>query len=175
MKKGITILLLTCLFLNTGGYWLYIKCIQIQRRNEVRARLREQKEVPDEEVFEFALTNDQPADPSFESENEHEFYFHGKLYDIIEQQVTAGTLRIRCIEDEKEEGLLKKMEQVQDHQHQKKGNGHSLLQQLTQIVFVGTEPIVTIQVPVTVTTTHFHYQSAVLPAITEVTTPPPRA
>jgi hypothetical protein len=175
LKKGVTILLLACLFLNTGGYWLYIKCIQIQRRNEVRAQLRGQTEVPGEAIFEFALKNDQPADPSFESENEHEFYFQGKLYDIIEQQVTGGKLRIRCIEDEKEEGLLKKMEQVQDHQQQKKGSDHTLLQQLIQIVFVGAEPVTTIRVPVTVTFTHFHYQSALLPAITEVTTPPPRA
>lgn len=175
MKKTISITLLLCLFLNSGGYWLYIKCMQAQRRNEVKAALRLQQEVPGQEVFEFAVQDNEPTDPAFERENSNEFYLHGKLYDIIEQQITGNKLRIRCIEDSKEENLLKNLEQVQRHQQGKNGKDHSVLQQLISFVFIGTEPF---RVPQTTAPANEYFSitsKAYAPVCTEVNTPPPRA
>lgn len=175
MKKALSILLLTCLLLNTGGYWLYIKVLQVQRRNEVRAQLRQQSSVPGEERFELALNGDNPADASFEKENDHEFYYKGKLYDIIEQQVKGGKLHIRCLEDEKEESLLNKLEKVQHEQQNKKGNDHSLIQQLASLVFEQTTGFPELQQPATGKQTYPFYTTTVFPVTKEISAPPPRA
>lgn len=175
LKKALSILLLTCLLLNTGGYWLYIKVLQVQRRNEVRAQLREQSSVPGEETLVFALNGDTPVDASFEKENDHEFYYKGKLYDIIEQQVKGGKLHIRCLEDEKEESLLNKLEKVQHEQQNKKGSDHSLIQQLASLVFVQTTSFPELQQPVSGKHTYPFYTTSILPVTQEVSAPPPRA
>ena len=77
--------------------------------------LRRQANSQDEVVFSFAINAPQNEE-SPEWEEEHEFRYKGKMYDVIDQRIEDGQLIVRCISDEKETELIKKYEEILEKQ-----------------------------------------------------------
>ncbi len=90
---------------NSLGYFIVFKSIQFAVRNEIKANIK--NSIPDEELFLIKLTNNEKKSgkSGFRKINDSEFFFFGKLYDIIKVKRNADTNYFYCINDEKEEQL----------------------------------------------------------------------
>ena len=91
---------------NSLGYFIVFKSIQYSIRNEIKANIK--NSIPDKNLFLIKLTNDEIKSEKreFRKINESEFFFLGKLYDIVRVRKNADTNYFYCINDAKEEQLL---------------------------------------------------------------------
>lgn len=156
-----------------GGYLFWVEHQQELLKKEMRMRLRAgiNRDLQDE--FEITLKEGKPADPSFRWEEEKEFSYKGKMYDVIDKQIVDGKLRIRCIEDSKEEELLKKLADIQEKEGKKGDKSRAILLLLTTFT-IRTEITSTPNVEDIPCSYYEHYLSAITSAEKEVVTPPPR-
>ncbi len=81
----------------------------------MKRMMRRQVRSRDEVVFSFSLT-EQNRHQIPEWEDENEFRFQGKMYDVIGKKEVNGKLIVRCISDDKETELINKYEDLLDKQ-----------------------------------------------------------
>lgn len=103
-----------------------------------------------------------------------EFYLHGELYDIAKKETSNGKTMLYCINDAKEEELVKKMlkdTQTQNEQQGNKNGKHSLK---TGIHDFTLPPVTGMNIPVPAAGHHhFFYVFSIIKTTKEVNTPPP--
>ena len=105
LKKSISILLAFLILYNSLGYFIVFKSMQLAVRNEIKANIK--NSIPEEDLFLIKLTNDEmkSGKSGFRKINDSEFFFFGKLYDIVKVKKNADTNYFYCINDAKEEQL----------------------------------------------------------------------
>ncbi len=107
LLKKVTIFILLGIFLfNTAGYFIAFKILQYQIRKEIKAEIKQQLD-PSECTI-ITIAKREITSIAWEDDGE-EFYYKGELYDIIRSTETKDSITFCCINDEKEEELLEKL------------------------------------------------------------------
>jgi len=104
LKKTITISFLLLLFFSQMGYYFFYMFQQHQIKEAVKHELL--AKLP-ESSLEIIDANAQKNDIEWEEEGK-EFYLHGQMYDVAFIKISNGKKLIYCLNDSKEEGLMKR-------------------------------------------------------------------
>jgi hypothetical protein len=102
VRKLISILLLTCLFLTFAGYHLVYYFQRAALKSEMKAFLKDQKKHKD--VVQISFTDEELNE--LEWEGDDEFCFQDEMYDVIQKKNAGNKIVIDCIADKKETALL---------------------------------------------------------------------
>lgn len=88
------------------GYFIVFKSVQYSIRKEIKQIARQKIDVNSLECFEFSLEYLHNPDKDFKWIESKEFRYKGKMYDILKTEKTQNTIKLYCINDEKEEVLV---------------------------------------------------------------------
>jgi hypothetical protein len=170
LKKTITISFLLLLLFSQAGYYLIYKLQQHQIKESVKQELLSR--LP-ESSLEIIDANANKNDIEWEEKNK-EFYLHGQMYDVAFIKVADGKKLIYCINDNKEEDLLKRfanaVKSVNEQSNSGKDGQHEVKFQLSDFLIPDLQ-IITISEPVPAK--YVDYSSPLINNITELFTPPP--
>lgn len=168
MKKIAAILLLSCLFFTVLGYHFIFQFQLQQAKAEMQINLRNLKGNKELSVLCF----NQEQLKQIDWENNHEFNYNGKMYDVIEKHFKNGKLLVRCIADNKETVLIKEY-----LASQKNSSGNQPLSSLLKLVtnnFIRSK-VAVLSVPEKNNCNNFpFYSSTIFSIIHPIHTPPPR-
>lgn len=103
MKKILGIAFIILLIFSVGGYYLLYMFKEHQLQEEVRHEMLKKLPLEKLEVIDAAKNSDEIV----WEEKDREFYLDGKLYDVAAIKEIEGHTLIYCLNDEKEEELLK--------------------------------------------------------------------
>jgi hypothetical protein len=127
VQKLTSIFFLTCLCCGLLGYHLVFHVQLAAVKSEMKAFLRNQQH--NKNIVQIRLSTEELKHLHWE--DEHEFRYQGKMYDVIEMKSGHGIVLIRCIADEKETALLN------EYQKNKKENpSNSLIFQLITAAYI---------------------------------------
>jgi hypothetical protein len=158
-----------------GGYWLVVQYQQTTWKKEMRMRIRTNRTTRGQEEFEFNLEQGMPAVSGFSwKDDEKEFSWNNKLYDVIEKKIRGNKLWMRCIEDSKEKELLKEFCDWQQ-QEGKSGKSRTAALQLLISLFLPAEHFQGPEIMAVSPVYQDHYINSFAWVPREVITPPPRA
>lgn len=88
-----------------GGAYIAFHARRSNLKKEVRNYLLTHKNMGGE-LLTFQTKNGIVSDESFAWEEEHEFSFNGKMYDVISVQHENNSVKIHCIKDDDENALM---------------------------------------------------------------------
>ena len=142
MKQSAVILLLVLLLLQSGGYYI-IFCADILEAKHEAIEIVENADRNKEQVttltFPYRDGTVLAADLTFNDEDE--FTYHGRMYDVISSEKANGQITFKCYTDNKEttltQNLREKIDSEKDGPAQKQKG--SLLKMLPQYTAVSTE------------------------------------
>jgi hypothetical protein len=170
LKKTISISFLFLLLFSQAGYYLFYKLQQHQIKESVKQELL--SKLPEsslEKIDAYANRNDIRWE-----EKDREFYLHGQMYDVAFIKVTDGKTLIYCLNDSKEEDLLKSLanavKSVNEQTNSGKDGQHVIKFQLADFL-IPVQQTITISEPVPAK--YVDYSSPLITHITELFTPPP--
>lgn len=167
-------MLLGCLFVYMGGYWLVGRYQQYAVKKEIKLLIKK-KLLPHEVThFEFALSKGQPIDRSFTWEDDHEFRYKGKMYDVIGKKISNGKLYITCINDYKEKELIDHYTDIAKKQNSKPGNSNPTIQLMLSLTFISPQTYLTPSLNISSLLPVSAYQFRLLNRSSEILIPPPQ-
>ncbi len=142
MKQSAVILLLVLLLLQSGGYYI-IFCADILEAKHEAIEIVENADRNKEQVttltFPYRDGTVLAADLTFNDEDE--FTYHGRMYDVISSEKTNGQITFKCYTDSKEtsltQNLKEKIESEKDSPAQKQKG--SLIKMLPQYIAVAVD------------------------------------
>ncbi len=175
MRLLSVILLLACLFVQTGAFWLLGWQQQRSVKKEMKALIRSNSFGQQTETFVFDLVNGKPSAASFYWEEENEFYYQGKMYDVIRQKVSGNKIEITCINDKKEKELLEELSSLYQKTGSNAGKSNSNNPVSFNFIFIEPGLISLPAAPCTVTKNFASYQASLFITAKEILTPPPQA
>jgi len=106
MKKGFSIVLLSLIFLQVGGGYVYF----IARLSSIRLEMREQlRTLPDHELTLLTLSE---SDFKKAQVDDHEVKVDGKMYDIARIETRKGKVFVFAKHDEAEDNLLSFVQEI---------------------------------------------------------------
>lgn len=124
MRKVLTIVALGCLLLLTGGYHLLYQCQLAEIKSAVKSGLARLKQ---SDLTQLVLS---PAEVrKLDWEDESEFCYGGRMYDVVDVEKKTGRTVYWCLADEKETALLDAYLQMQNSSSDKDPS-HSLFKLL---------------------------------------------
>ena len=171
MKKSINISFLLLLFFSQIGYYFFYMFQQHQIKEAVKHELL--AKLP-ESSLEIIDAKTYRNDIEWEAENK-EFYLHGQMYDVAFIKVIKGKTLIYCLNDSKEDELLKSLANAVNsgnEQNSSNKDGHHIIKfQLSDFIIL-TQHSLTINEPV-VSVKYIDQSVALITNVTETFTPPP--
>ena len=170
MKKSITISFLILLFFSQIGYYFFYLYQQYELKETVKHELLAQ--LP-ESSLEIIDANAVADDIEWEEED-MEFYLHGQMYDVAYIKTVNGKKMIYCLNDRKEDQLLKDLAKAVSSGNDQNSNnkhGHHIIKFQLSDFIISTENKITISQPAT--TKHVDYTVDLITNIIEIFTPPP--
>jgi len=112
MKKALSILFLFIFLYNIAGYFIVFTLQQFSVREEMELYIK--KNMADKELERVVVSNTDIAGGSsdfrFKDDN-NEFVYKGKLYDIVRQKTDGVNTIFYCINDNNEERLIEGLSQ----------------------------------------------------------------
>jgi hypothetical protein len=102
VKRTFAFILLTCLFFTVLGYHFVFRLQLAKARTEMKKAIL--NGTREKDVIQFAFNKETAG--KLEWENAEEFYFNGRMFDIVEQYSRNGCLFIRCIPDDLETAVV---------------------------------------------------------------------
>lgn len=133
MKKGFSIVLLSLLFLQVGGGYVYF----VARLSSIRTEMREQlKTLPDHELTLLTLSE---SDYKKAKVDDHEVKVEGQMYDIARVERRDGKVLIFAKHDEAEDNLLSFLQEMLHRSANDKKPVPNQFIQLLTLDFVLTE------------------------------------
>jgi hypothetical protein len=108
LKKLASISLLVCLLFNLAGYQLIFHFQRQLVRTEMENILKAHSDRINTERFIFSSGSE--AAGKINWENDREFCFNGKMYDLVERQNMGDKIIIVCVNDRKETDLFSKLD-----------------------------------------------------------------
>jgi hypothetical protein len=170
LKKTITISFLLLLFFSQAGYYFFYMFQQYQIKESVKHELL--AKLP-ESSLEIIDANAHKNEIEWEEEDK-EFYLYGQMYDVAFIKMISGKKLIYCLNDSKEEELLKRFANAVNsgnEQNSTSKHGHHIIKfQLSDFIML-SEYTITINELVSVK--YIDHSLALITNITEVFTPPP--
>jgi hypothetical protein len=112
MKKILSILFLLVFVYNLAGFFIVFKCQQYSVKSDMKALLK--KDIPDSKLDKIIIPdadiNSGTSDFRYLDDNK-EFFYNGKLYDIARSYDDGIKTVFYCINDMNEEQLYSKLEE----------------------------------------------------------------
>lgn len=158
-----------------GGYSLVSQYQRYAVKKEMRQRIKATISPNITEQFVFTLVNGQPQAKSFYWEEENEFHYDGKMYDVIEKKIMNGCLYITCINDKREKELINHYIRITKKENNKPGNTSSSAQLILSLVFITPDNDLTAMLPVKTNLAAATYQFRLLNRSNDILIPPPQA
>jgi hypothetical protein len=140
VKKILSLLLLSAIFLSTIGYHFIFQAQQHQLKEQMKEALR--KNADPLKVVEIRISlSDKNSIAELKWEDESEFILKGEMYDVIEKKKEGNELIIRCVKDKKETHLVNEYTRInkEDQNDPTSKNKSSILLKLIGSVFLKTE------------------------------------
>jgi hypothetical protein len=112
LKKIAPILLIIVLLYNAIGYLIVFKGVQYSVKKEIKRKIK--RSVPENELFLVKVTEndiDSHRDGFKFVEEEKEFVYKNKMYDVVERKTINDTIYLKCINDIQEEELFASLDQ----------------------------------------------------------------
>lgn len=106
------------------------------------AKIRASLFAAETQQFVFTLQDNKPTDNTFYWEEDNEFHYRGKMYDVISKKIIGEKLYITCINDSKEEELIDLYISITKKENNKPGNTSPTIQLILSLVFVSPETYV---------------------------------
>lgn len=160
------------MFYSQAGYYFTYLCAQLQAKREMEQRIL--NSLPDESLEAITLTGNQEH-IQWEEEG-REFSFKGQMYDVVRTKTVNGNVILLCINDKKEENLVRQLSNTvkSGHQNNPGKNTKAIFLKLTCdfaiIDFLAYDLFSMPGKP------HFTSYAVALPVrITSITLPPPKA
>lgn len=110
MKKILSIVFIGLFLLNSCGYYFIFSYNQGTLRDEMRNLIHAGYF---RDHYEQLLITNPSSDPDFKWAEKGEFRYHGKLYDLVSEEVRGNSIILNCINDKKEEELVSRHDQFQ--------------------------------------------------------------
>lgn len=168
VRKMLTILALGCLLFFIGGYHLLYQC----RLAEVKAAVKENlAAIPASALTQLLLSPSEAA--ALKWEDEAEFCYHGKMYDVVKAEKKDGRLVYWCLADDKETALTEAYAKTQ-HSSSGKDTSGSLIK-LLNVPFLSVTYSWAIAFPQRLPSSFLNYSSRFSSSGVTVLTPPPKA
>ncbi len=102
MKRSIALFLVVVFAYIAGVHSLLLSVLIQKTKFEVFDQL-EKNALPGKTVIlSFLLHNGKIADPEFSLEEDQEFSYRGKMYDVVKQAVISNKIIYYCVQDEQE-------------------------------------------------------------------------
>lgn len=111
MKKAASILLLCIFLFNAVGYIVVFKIAQLEARKEIKIKIK--LGLPDRELTAIEFKKDNLETIHWVKENK-EFYYQGKLYDVVKKNEKETSIVFYCIDDKKEHALFASLDKHVD-------------------------------------------------------------
>jgi hypothetical protein len=170
LKKIINISFLLLLFFSQAGYYFFYMFQQYQIKEAAKHALLAKLPKSSLEIID---ANAYKNDIKWEEEDK-EFYLHGQMYDVAFIKMINGKKLIYCLNDSKEEDLLKRFANAVNsgnEQNSSSKHGHHIIKfQLSDFVMLSQH---TITLNVRVSVKYIDHTDALITNITEIFTPPP--
>lgn len=101
LKKSAVILLLALIFLQTGGYYFifWIDVAEAKREAEIYIKGAESSKAV---TLTFAIRDGKVMAPDLVFNDDNEFSYQGRMYDVISTEKTKDHITFRCYSDNKE-------------------------------------------------------------------------
>lgn len=158
------------LFFSQAGYYLFFTIQQHRLKESIKEQLLTTIPESSLDVIDVDLNK---SNIEWEEEGK-EFYLHGQLYDVAAIKNVNGKTLIYCLNDKKEELLLKNLAKTVASGNGQPSNSkhgqHTVKFQLPDYIFFSENTAATNQV---VRQKHFGYSVALISIVTDVNTPPP--
>lgn len=171
MRKAATILLFFIIFCSESGYYFFYSFQQYQLKQQAKKEFLSSIPAASFEMIE----QEKNAHLIQWEEDEKEFYLNGQLYDVKKTVKTNGKTILYCLNDIKEELLIKEMSnaaQQGDNKSTGKKNNHPLKFQLNDFLVDSTEIL---SIPSScLQQFFFRFNETVFATGKEIIVPPPR-
>ncbi len=99
MKKSAIFSLLAIFLFNSVGYYIVFKISQSEIRKEVKTFI--QLGIPEAQLTTIEISKAKFASINWEKKNK-EFFYQGKLFDIVKKKELQNSIIFYCIDDKKE-------------------------------------------------------------------------
>lgn len=175
MVKLCAVCLIAFVLFNGAGPAILLLSLRAVARAEMKIALK--NKLSDSELETIVLPADARLAPaSFQRTGSHEFRYKGKLYDIVRSEQRGNSLVLRCINDVREERLLKSMEDlVRKSMNKKKSQPHPLRLAVKHLITHAVLPSASLAFSTPVGALCWHDLTvSPLCACGDVPTPPPR-
>ena len=156
------------------GYYLAFRLRQVELKKEVHAYLKSHTNDAHLTYFEVQLQNGAFTDERFAWENENEFEFAGKMYDVIDSTTTGNRMVMHCVEDKKETELLKAFAALQNSETQHGKSRTASLLQLITTVYLPIQITCIPPAPIVIKYNFNSYISSIVERAADILTPPPQ-
>lgn len=103
MKKIAIFSLLAIFLFNSVGYFIVFKVAQLEARKEIKTKIK--LGLPDNELTAIEFNKNDLTNIHWVKENK-EFYYKGKLYDVVKKDEKNSTIVFYCIDDKQEHALF---------------------------------------------------------------------
>lgn len=168
-KKCTSVFILILLVFHLAGSYVYFAV----RLGEVRMTMREKlAELPDHqlEIVDVPLA-------AFQTEwlEEREMKWRGKMYDIARTETVGETVRVFCLHDEDEDGLLNFLSAVVETSQQDTHQAPGSVIQFFSLKYLGAETAVPVRTFYLLTEIHTAYKEHSTSFQPDPQSPPPRA
>jgi hypothetical protein len=114
MKRLISIIFLSLLVMKIGGYFAFLSVQQIILKEEIKEKIY--KILPNENLIKLSFSSEDFAKIDWQ-EQDKEFYFNHKLYDIVRSEFNGKNHVLYCLSDEKETIVYDKILQISQVQN----------------------------------------------------------
>ncbi|MDP4116940.1 MAG: hypothetical protein Q8903_12440 [Bacteroidota bacterium] len=132
MKKLLSILLIIFLVINSCGYIVLFQQMQFEAKREIKERIF--RGISPEDAIHFSFSQNEFSKLKFTEEDE--FEYDGKMFDIVKSEFKNGKHSIYCLNDEKEEQLVKAFQRDNDN-HKAKTPSQNSLRIISSIISTG--------------------------------------
>ncbi|MCX8054050.1 MAG: hypothetical protein N3A67_00070 [Ignavibacteria bacterium] len=169
INRLIVILIIPVILYNSAGYVFLFSISQRIIKKEIKQLLK--SSLPETEV-EFLKIK--IGDPNYRKFEKNEFFYFGRLYDVIKMEIADGWRHILCINDKKEEQLFKNLDELISNSFQNEGSRGYVLSKLLSLLLFFEEHAKTIFLPnVALIQSNIVKLEKYISYISDIPTPPP--
>lgn len=142
IRNLLAIMIIPVLLINSAGYVFLFSISQRIIKKEIKQLLK--SSLPETEVEYLRI---KIGDPNYRKFEKNEFFYYGRLYDVIKMKVSDGYMHIVCINDKKEEQLFKNLDELISNSFQNEGSRGYVLSKLLSLLLFFEEHAKTIFLP----------------------------
>ncbi|GEM_PF-2687348 len=169
VSKFLVLLIIPIILFNSAGYVLLFSISQRIIKKEIKHLLK--SSLPETEV---ELLKIKIGDPNYREFEKNEFFYFGRLYDIIKMEVSDGYMYIKCINDKKEEQLFKNLDELISNSFQNEGSRGYVINKILSFLLFFEEIAKTIFLPnIALIQNNMIKTEKYISFISDIPTPPP--